>query len=289
MITIENEQILVRIAPKGAELQSVVNKTNGIDYVWSGDPAFWAKHSPVLFPIVGTLKGNRYYFQGQPYEMGRHGFARDMPFEAAQTTDDAATFILKDDEQTRRQFPFSFRLEISYTLKGTSLQVGYAVYNTGDGPMFFSIGGHPAFRVPLHAGLGYDDYYLRFEQPETAGRWPISADGLIENSPVPLLTNSDKLPLSKALFSKDALVLKQLRSSSVDLRTDKDAAGLSFSMEGFPFLGIWASPGADFVCIEPWCGIADSVHASQQLEEKEGIERLEAGQSFERAWSITLY
>ncbi|MDE3248726.1 MAG: aldose 1-epimerase family protein [Bacteroidota bacterium] len=289
MITIENELIRVRIAPKGAELQSVINKSNGIDYIWPGDPAFWAKHSPVLFPIVGTLKGNRYYYKGQTYDMGRHGFARDKEFEAKQTAADTATFILQDDQETRRQFPFSFRLEITYTLAGASLQVGYAVHNTGAGAMFFSIGGHPAFRVPIRESFGYDDYYLQFEKPETAGRWPISKDGLIEASPVPLLNGTNKLPLTKALFSKDALVLKHLVSDSVDLRTDKDAAGLSFSLKGFPFLGIWAAPRADFVCIEPWCGIADSVNASQQLEEKEGIERLEADRSFKRTWRITLF
>jgi galactose mutarotase-like enzyme len=289
MITIENEQIRAHIASKGAELQSAVNKLNGIDYMWSGNPAFWGKHSPVLFPIVGTLKQNRYYYSGQAYEMGRHGFAREMQFEANQTSADAVVFSINDTEQTRRQFPFSFRLEITYTLKGASLVVGYAVFNTGAGPLFFSIGGHPAFRVPIREGLEYDDYYLQFEKPETAGRWPISKDGLIETSSIPLLDKTNKLPLTKALFSKDALVLKQLGSCSVDLRSDKDAAGLSFSLKGFPFLGIWAAPGADFVCIEPWCGIADSVNAGQQLEEKEGIERLETGTTFERSWSITLF
>lgn len=289
MITIENQHLRVSIAPKGAELQSVLNKSNGLDYLWSADPAYWAKHSPVLFPIVGTLRENRYQYKGQYYTMGRHGFARDRVFEVEKAAADAASFVLRDDAQTREQFPFAFVFEIRYTLNDDQLYVTYHVTNPGKEDLYFSVGGHPAFRVPLEAGLAYDDYYLLFNATEDAGRWPISKDGLIEPAPVSLLNNTNRLSLTKALFAKDALVFKGLRSTAVQLKSDKGKTGLSFAFEGFPFLGIWAAPGADFICIEPWCGIADSVDASQHIEEKEGIEKLSPGADFSRSWSIRLF
>jgi galactose mutarotase-like enzyme len=155
--------------------------------------------------------------------------------------------------------------------------------------LYFSVGGHPAFAVPLTKDTNYEDYYLVFDKQENTPRWPISNDGLIENTPDPLLQHSDRLPLTKELFSKDALVLKSLKSSLISVRSDKTEHGLRFDFPGFPFLGLWAAKGADFLCIEPWCGIADSVNTSQQLEEKEGINALEPGGEFSRTWIVKVF
>jgi galactose mutarotase-like enzyme len=155
--------------------------------------------------------------------------------------------------------------------------------------MYFSVGGHPAFRVPLAVGTDYTDYYLEFDQEEDAPRWPISKDGLIERESLPLLEHQKMIKLTRELFAKDALVLKGLRSSGVSLRSARTERGLRMEFPGFPFLGVWAASGADFVCIEPWCGIADSVATDQQWTGKEGINRLEAGENFERTWTLTLF
>ena len=155
--------------------------------------------------------------------------------------------------------------------------------------MFFSVGGHPAFRLPLVDGTGYEDYYLEFNEEETKPRWPISKDGLIEKKSVPLLRSTDRLPLSKSLFAKDALVLKFPTSSIVSLKSEKTEHGLDFNFSGFPYLGLWAAPGADFLCIEPWCGIADSVDTDQQLISKEGINKLPAAAVFEKSWLLSLF
>jgi len=289
MFTIENELIRAVIQAKGAELTSLYSKANDLEYLWQGDPAYWAKHSPVLFPVVGALKDNTYYYQDKAYHLSRHGFARDNPFAVESHTADTITLLLRSDEETLRVYPFTFELRIKYTLYENSLAVAYSVINTGKEDMYFSLGAHPAFNVPLEKGLAYADYELVFDKTETAGRWPISKDGLIESAPIPLLQNSHTLPLSKELFHKDAVVLKNLASSIVSLRSGKGAHGLQFDFPGFPYLGIWAAKDADFVCIEPWCGIADSVHTNQQLVEKEGINKLVSCEEFVRTWTVAVH
>lgn len=285
---IESEDVRIEAMAKGAELVSLYHKIDKIEYMWSGNSEFWSKHSPVLFPIVGTLKSNTYYYAGKSYHLGRHGFARDRLFTPTVTKADELRFTLESDAETLRNFPFEFRFDIIYRLQNNRLSVIYQVTNTGGGEMYFSVGAHPAFRVPIIEGTNYNDYFLEFSTPELAGRWPISAEGLIEASEEPLLTDTTRLPLHKELFYRDALVFKNLRSNTVRLRSSKHAKGFELKFPGFPFLGIWAAKDADFVCIEPWCGISDSVNSSQQLRVKEGINILNPGKTFERSWEISV-
>jgi galactose mutarotase-like enzyme len=289
MFFIEDQQLKVSIHPKGAELQSIFHKPHGIEYMWGGDPAIWGKHSPLLFPIVGTLKGGTYYYQDKPYSLSRHGFARDRDFTVESRAADAITFFFHSDEETRAVFPFEFELRVIYRLTPAGLTTTYQVKNSAAEPLWFSIGGHPAFKVPLVPGTTYTDYYLEFDRPENVPRWPISKDGLIEREPDPLFNNTRTLPLNKTLFARDALVLKHPASTSVSLRSARTERGLRLDFPGFPFLGIWAAPGGDFVCIEPWCGIADSVDSHQQWTDKEGINQLPAGGLFERTWTLNVF
>ncbi|NTS43651.1 aldose 1-epimerase family protein [Flavisolibacter sp. BT320] len=289
MISMANNHLQVTIDPKGAELKSVFHKGNNLEYIWQADPAFWAKSSPVLFPIVGELKDKTYRYKGKSYQLSRHGFARDKEFTVSQQEESAVTFSLESNDETRAVYPFDFVFSLTYTLDEHSLRVRYGVSNRGNDEMLFSVGGHPAFNLPLAEGTTYTDYRLEFSRVETAGRWPISKDGLIEKTPQPLLQNSNVLPLTKDLFAKDAVVLKQLQSNSAQLVSDKTPHGLEFFFEGFPYLGLWAAPGADFLCIEPWCGIADSVDASGELSEKEGINNLPAGEQFAVEWKVRFF
>jgi galactose mutarotase-like enzyme len=289
MLSIENQQLSIRIHPKGAELQSIFHKGYQTEYMWGGDPAVWGKHSPLLFPMVGTLRGNTYHYQGKSYSLSRHGFARDREFTVESQDPTCVTFLLKSDAATKTNYPFDFELRVSYRLLAEGFTTTYRVSNPGAAPLYFSVGGHPAFKVPLEPGTEYADYYLEFDRPENAPRWPISKDGLIETQPQPLLNNSRTVPLTRELFAKDALVLKHPASSGVTLRSKKTGRGLKMDYPGFPFLGIWAAPNADFVCLEPWCGIADSVDSNQEWTEKEGIQRLEPGATFERTWTLTVF
>lgn len=290
MYTIESSQLHVSIQTKGAELVSILHTENRLEYMWGADPEFWAKHSPVLFPIVGTLKNNTYYYKGQAYHLPRHGFARDQEFAVTAHNEDSVSFSISNDEETLKSYPFRFQFGLHYRVVKDQLFVTYSVQNNeAEEDLLFSVGGHPAFKVPLTKDTVYEDYELVFDQKETAGRWPISKDGLIESKPDPLFEDTNVLPLTKELFFKDALVLKGLQSKSVRLQSNKTEHGLEFYFPGFPFLGLWATPGADFICIEPWCGIADSVQTDQQLQHKEGIVRLPAGQKFEVTWSARFF
>jgi galactose mutarotase-like enzyme len=288
-ITIQNTHLTVSIHEKGAELYSIRHRQHDLEYMWSGDPAFWGKTSPVLFPIVGTLKNNTYYYNDKAYTLSRHGFARDHVFEVEEQTSDSAVFLLRSREDMLTRYPFPFELRIRYMLMEDALQVAYTVTNAGPTTMYFSLGAHPAFRVPMVAGTQYEDHYLAFTLTEDAPHWPISAQGLLETTPQPFLQNTNRIALQHKLFENDAIVLKDLRSDVISLRSDKHAHGLDFTYTEFPYMGLWAAPGADFVCIEPWCGIADSVDHNQQLTIKEGIEQLEAGSEWSRRWTARFY
>ena len=288
-VSLENEHLKVRINEKGAELNSVISKDTGLEYMWSGDPVFWGKTSPILFPIVGTLKKDTYYYQNKLYALTRHGFARDSIFQVAAQQEDSLVFSLSSTPASREKYPFDFELQVGYRLIEDNLEVSYDVINRGTDALYFSIGGHPAFKVPLVNGTFYEDHYLQFDQTENSGRWPISAEGLIEAEPVPFLKNSSVLKLTRDLFNEDALVFKNLKSDKISMKSTAHSHGLDFYFEGFPYLGIWAAKHADFVCIEPWCGIADSVSHDQQLVSKEGIQKIFKDESWIRRWRIRVY
>jgi len=289
MYILENDQLTVTVNPKGAELIRIYGKEERLDYLWSGDPIFWAKHSPVLFPIVGALKDNIYYFNKKAYTLPRHGFARDCIFGVKEITNESIAFSLKYDNQSLAVYPFLFELTITYSLRQKGLNVAYKVANLGTGTMYFSLGAHPAFRVPLVEGTEYSDYRLDFDQTVNLARWPITANGLIGPTPEIFISGKQSLPLSKHLFERDALVFKHPVSETISLVSDITKHGLRFHFEDFPYLGLWAAPGADFVCIEPWCGIADADNTSQQLTDKEGIHELLPAKQFDRSWKVEFF
>ncbi|UAY54060.1 aldose 1-epimerase family protein [Arachidicoccus terrestris] len=286
MYIIQNEQLEIVVAAKGAELQKIYNKETGLDYLWSGDPAFWGKHSPVLFPIVGTLKDGSYLYNNQTYHLSRHGFARDLEFTVIHQSEAAISFSLQQTAATLEQYPFYFELRIHYRVKENRLHIQYEVLNQDEKTLWFSIGAHPAFKVPLVKGTSFEDYVLCFNEFENTGRYPLTDDGLLAEDPQIFLQNTDELPLKKSLFYEDALVFKTLQSSSIKLESPKTENGLTVDFKGFPYMGIWSARDADFVCIEPWLGITDSVTTSGKLEEKEGILSLAPGETFTADWAI---
>jgi galactose mutarotase-like enzyme len=289
MSQIENDFLTITFNSKGAELASIYHNQYAIEYLWNADPAFWGKHSPVLFPIVGALKENKYFIGINSYALSRHGFARDKDFIVTDHSQDRISFSLSDDEESLLIYPFRFRFSVIYQLQENILSVTYEVKNQSQTPMYFSVGGHPAFAVPVIEGSSYEDYYLEFNETETSARWPISKDGLIEKEPVPFFNSTDILRLKKELFMQDALVFKFLTSSKVSLKSDLTIHGWDFDFREFPYLGIWAAKQANFICIEPWCGIADSVDSDQQLINKEGINKLDISEKFQRSWSVAFY
>ncbi|MDQ7949744.1 MAG: aldose 1-epimerase family protein [Pedobacter sp.] len=288
MIFLENEHMRASFATKGAELQHITGVDSGIEFLWSGDPKFWGKFSPVLFPIVGALKNDSYEFKGKTYQLGRHGFARDCEFTYTQPNAHEIKFTLTHDAQTLKAYPFKFILNITYKIFGSSINCTYEVINPADEEMLFSIGGHPAFAAPLNKQGDYSDYYLQFNKDEELTYHHIENNLIAETTTTIKLTDR-RLPLRHELFYQDALVFKNLKSDNISLLNTKTYNGLDFKFEGFPFFGIWAAKDAPFVCLEPWCGIADSVNHQQQLKDKEGIIALQPKSNWERAWQVTFF
>jgi len=289
MYELSNDQLSIVISSKGAELQSIYGKHTGIEYMWSGNPAFWGKKSPVLFPIVGGLKNNRYTYQEKEYVMSRHGFARDRVFTISKHTDDSVTYSLKSDEETRTIYPFDFIFSINYQLIGNKVKVSYQIENTGEEIMYCSVGAHPAFAVPLIADTSFEDHYLAFEQRENAPIWPLSDEGLLLSEPIEFFQEENKIAFRKSLFYGDALVFKSLQSKSISILSDKHPHGIKVSYENFPFMGIWSAKDADFICIEPWCGIADTVTTNSELPTKEGIYHLMPKTMMNRSWAVEVF
>jgi galactose mutarotase-like enzyme len=288
MITIENDFLRASFVTKGAEWRSFVEKVHGREFLWQADPKFWGKSAPVLFPIVGSLKGGQYEYQGKTYKLPRHGFARDKEFRVKEQESWRVVFALDSDDETRQVFPFDFTLEIEYRLWKRVIHTSYRVVNTGQEPMLFSVGAHPAFNLPFFGEGEFEEGFLDFEQTEPLVRWLLNDQGLLSGETRPLPHAGRSLMTTRPLFAEDALVLKGLKSSRIALRQKDSGSALSMEFPGFPYFGLWSAPGAPFVCLEPWCGVADSVTATGRLEDKEGINRLDAGGVFQRSFAVTV-
>lgn len=286
MIELQNDKLSVAISEKGAELQSL--QLNDLEYLWQADAAFWGKHSPVLFPIVGELKDGQYMFNDKAYKLSRHGFARDKVFEVTASSATNAVFSLQSDESTLALYPFHFIFKVIYEINDASLSCTYQVINSGSDVMYFSAGGHPAFKVPLNDNLQYTDYFLSFNNDDVLNRYVLH-QGLTGDDIKKIDLGNKTLQLNPSLFYEDAIVLKHIGSDQVKLFSTKDERGLNFNFKGFPYFGIWAAKGAPFVCLEPWCGIADNIHHNYQLTAKEGINKLGADETWQRTWSIELF
>ncbi|QJW91777.1 aldose 1-epimerase family protein [Spirosoma taeanense] len=288
MTTLENEYLRVSIRPKGAELTSLFHKPSGIEHLWQADPAVWPWHAPNLFPVVGGCLNNQLLINGKTYPMERHGFARHSTFDLTESTASHAVFSLIATEATRPAYPYDFTFQIIYELNESTLTVRYRVVNEDKQTIFFSVGAHPAFAVPFRETDAYEDYVIEFEKEEPLETHMLSAAGYFTGETRPVATQGDRLPLTKHLFDQDALVFKNLESRRVAIRSDKHDHAVTVEYPAFPYLGIWAKPGAPFVCIEPWLGCADSEGQPRPIQEKEAIQQLEPGTVFEASFDIRI-
>lgn len=279
--TISNLNVTAQIKHLGAELFSLKNHDNK-EFIWEGNPAFWAKHSPVLFPIVGTLKNNRYHYQGKEYYLSRHGFAREMEFQLIKKTEESATLSLASSTETRKIYPFDFELQICYSLEENKLNIDYKVINNNDSIIPFSIGAHPAFAL----AKPFECYALAFDYNEVLTSFKLDNDLLSDATEIIAMT-ANEVPLSYSLFEKDALIFKKLKSKVITILEYKNPI-LRVQFDNFPNLGLWTKNNAPFLCIEPWAGYSDTIHSSGNLLEKEGIQLLEAHQVMQYNFSIEI-
>ncbi|MCT7610014.1 aldose 1-epimerase family protein [Aliarcobacter butzleri] len=270
---IKNSFITAQIKSFGAELNSLKKCDENFEYIWQANSKYWARHSPVLFPIVGRLKEDSYFYKNKKYSLSQHGFARDKEFEVVQNEADFIEFRLKSDEKSLEFYPFFFELNICYKLDKNSLIVLYKVKNKSDEKMYFSIGAHPAFNTQVGD-------FLEFENIKTTKRYFLDEKGLIYKNQDLNLENS-KLYLDKDLFKEDALVFNDSNIKQITLKNIENRSRVKVKFDNFPYLGIWSKPNdAPFVCIEPWFGVADEENANQKIEDKKGILSLEKEEEF---------
>lgn len=276
--TITNGNLTAQIKHLGAELCSLKNENT--EYIWSGNPEFWGKHSPVLFPIVGTLKDNCYFYKNKKYELSRHGFARDMNFDLIGKTKNSATFSLKSSEKTFKNYPFAFELQLIYTLTKNRLTLQYNIKNNGKTQMPFCIGAHPAFALPEN----FENYWLQFQENELL-IYNLLENDLLSDKTKKLNLQNNLLSLNYKLFENDALVFKKLESKSITILENSNPK-LKITFDDFPSLGIWTKVNAPFLCIEPWLGYADTTGSNGTILEKEGVLILDENKNFNAQFSI---
>lgn len=280
-----SDKLNVLIQSKGAELLSVKNK-EGLEFIWQANQDIWPRHAPVLFPIVGKLKNNVFTWKGKKFELGQHGFARDNEFRLIEQSGTSCTFEFISSPQTQTVYPFHFSLRIGYVLEGNRLNTTYTVSNTGEEDLLFSVGAHPGFNCPLTTGEKFEDYVLEFET-EQLNLTELN-EGLRRISKKEVNLPEKKLKLGKQVFDKDALVFENRQINAVTLRSEISDHQIKMECAGWPYFGIWSKKGCtEFVCLEPWYGIADSEKASGKLEDKEGIIRLARGKQFSCSFAIS--
>jgi galactose mutarotase-like enzyme len=276
---LKNSNLTAEIKHFGAELCSLKNNENK-EYIWEGNVNFWGKHSPILFPIVGTLKSNSYQYNVNEYHLSRHGFARDMEFELVEKRENSAIFSIQSSEETLKAYPFAFELQLIYTLDENSLRIEYKVINKGKSQMPFSIGAHPAFALPGN----FENYSMKFEKEEPLEYYLLEND-LISNKTKKLEVQNNRIPLTYQLFENDALIFKTLESNSLTILENENPV-LRVNFKDFPSLGIWTKMNAPFLCIEPWFGYSDTNENAGNLFEKEGIQILNGNKIFHSEFSI---
>ena len=286
---LHNDKLTILVDDFGAELISIVNNATKQEYLWHGDSTYWGRRSPVLFPIVGSLRNKEYTYNGATYSMNQHGFARDMEFVLMKQSPVQLTFQLESNEETYAKYPFHFTLQITYTLETSTLRVEWNVINTDTKTMYFSIGGHPAFLCPLHSSDQQTDHSLKFDCNELKIT-KINSSGLAMSDQHTVTLKDGVLPISEHLFDDDALVIEGNQAHHVSLLKPDQTPYLSVRFDA-PLFGLWspAKKHAPFVCIEPWYGRCDSSDFTGELKDREWGNTLLVGENFNVSYTIKVH
>lgn len=285
---IEKDGLAVCIDDAGAQLTSVCWQDR--EYLWQGDPAYWSDQSLLLFPYVGRFTEGKYTLDQKEYPMDIHGFAKDSAFSVCASEEGRIVFGLRDNEETLSVYPFHFDLSVTYEINGNTLHVSYDVQNRSEGTMYFGIGGHPGFKVPLEEDLSFEDHYLEFSHPHLPSR--------VGHTPACFLSGIDTdfplehgtvLPLHHEMFDDDAIVLKNV-ADTVTLKADGSTHSVTMHYPGLPYLGLWHAPRTDapYICIEPWSSLPSRQDVIEDLACKSDLIRLAADSTYHTGWSMTL-
>lgn len=287
--TISNGALSVQIRDLGAELWSI-RSWDGAEYLWQGDEAYWGHRAWNLFPFVGLCWDNTYLHQGRAYRMEEHGFLKDTVLQVVEREETSIRFACADTEATRRVYPFRFSYGIAYSLAGNRLQAEVCVRNTGSAPLYYAVGWHPGFRVPLEAGLDYEDYELQFPAEARPGAAPCTCRPCYLQGPfAPYPLTAQRLPLRHRLFAEHMLILDGT-GGSVTLRAPGGRRQITVEYPDAEFLGIWKCIGsrAPYVCLEPWSGLPDAVGGCREISRRDDMKRLPPGGAGRHRWSVTV-
>lgn len=285
---LENEKLCVEISEHGAELTRIYNKETGDEVLWEADPKFWKRHAPVLFPNVGKTYHNTVLINGVQYPTCQHGFARDSEFELISASGTSAEFLLKSSEETKKRYPFDFELRIGYELDAAGIRVKWAVYNPSSEPIYFTVGGHPAFRFAK--GDRKEDYILRFPGKETLHYCLIdpAEETVNPNLQYEMQLDHECCPVTEQMFERDALIFDDEQIEEVWLCKKNGTPYVGIRCEGFPNFGIWSVKDAPFVCLEPWMGRCDDIGFAKELSEKPNVNKAAPGETFRKEYTILL-
>ena len=286
---IENDKLKVKISSMGAELQSIRRVEDNTEYLWQGDPTYWAGRAANLFPICGRLFEGKYTYQGKTYEMQLHGFARHQEWEVVRQDTAAITLRLVENEETLGVYPFRFALDIAYTLSGEELSIAIIVHNMDDKTMRFAIGGHPGFNLPLEADKTFEDYYVEFDEPCEAKRITFSDTCFYTEGADPFELEDGKiLHMSHDLFDRDAIFLCDT-ARGITLKCIDGKRSVHMAFPDLPYIGLWHKPHSDapYVCIEPWNGLPSVDGKIDDLETKSPMLELEPQGVYRNVYSIT--
>ncbi|MBQ7962485.1 MAG: aldose 1-epimerase family protein [Clostridia bacterium] len=278
---IENDYLKIGVKDDGAELTSVISKETGIEYLWQGNPDVWYGQSPVLFPIIGRVLDDVYYLNGKEYTMPKHGLFRKRKAQFVEQTSNSLTFKESADEETLKIFPFDFEVFVIFELIDKSLKVTHKIINNGDDTMYFSIGGHPGFNCKIGD-------YLLFDTNETLDTIEIDTECLRTGKTIPVLDENNKIVITKDIFNNDALIFNGMKSKTITLASDDHNRKVIFDYSDCSYLGIWAKPGAPYVCIEPWWGVNDSHERKDDISKKDAIISLAANNTYECYWKAEI-
>ena len=286
---LENQRLCVEISEIGAEITRIYDKKNDAELLWEGNPTYWKRRSPILFPNVGKTYRSTVLINGTQYPTAQHGFARDSKFKCICEKGDTVSFLLASGEETKEVYPFDFELIVTYTLDDNSLRVGWEVRNPGDEDMYFTIGGHPAFRFAGKEETK-EDYMLRFPGQESLTYVLIDPDEAAVDPEVKyeLALKDEFCPLSEEMFTHDALIFDGGQIGEVWLCHKNGTPYVKMECPGFPNFGIWSVKDAPFVCLEPWMGRADNIGFDRDISEKPGINAVDPGECFEKSYTIVV-
>lgn len=290
MHVLKNDILTVQVKEHGAELSSI--KKGSTEYLWQADPEFWGRHSPVLFPIVGSVWDKKYRVDGKVYELGQHGFARDMDFALVSGSVSEVRYRLVSTEETLKKYPWPFVLEISYRLHGGSIDVIWEVENPGDEDMYFQIGAHPAFYYPDYDPQTAERGFLSFDRTEGLECIRIKEKGCVDaETKYPLPVPEDgMMPVMRDTFDViDTIMLQDSQVGRVALHRNDGTPWLALSFDA-PVVGIWSPPtrNAPFICLEPWYGRCDRAGYEGEYKDKDWINRLSPGERFRSVYTIEI-